>query len=87
MPLLVRAILAISLAPAVFAETHHFEPKEFYNTFSGAHKPALTIKPGDHVITYTIDASGVDSAGVKRAQGPNPQTGPFYRAARPGAGR
>jgi hypothetical protein len=84
MQLLVRAILAISLAPAAFSATYHFEPKEFYNTF-GAHKPVLTIKPGDHVITYTIDASGVDSAGVKRAQGPNPQTGPFYiEGAEPG---
>jgi acetamidase/formamidase len=85
MQLLVRAVLVISLAPAALAETYHFEPKEFYNTFSGAYKPALTIKPGDHVVTYTIDASGVDSAGVKRSQGPNPQTGPFYiEGAEPG---
>jgi amidase len=70
--------LAFALASAGFAETHRFQPKEFHNTFSGAHKPVLTIKPGDHVITSTIDASGTDSAGVKRGQGPNPQTGPFY---------
>ncbi len=75
---LLRIVLGLSLAAAAFAETHRFEPKEFYNTFSGAHKPVLTIKPGDHVITSTIDAGGTDFAGVKRAQGPNPQTGPFY---------
>lgn len=75
----------IFLATRVSAETHRFQPKEFYNTFSAAHKPVLTIKPGDHVITSTIDAGGTDSAGVKRAQGPNPQTGPFYiQSAEPG---
>jgi acetamidase/formamidase len=85
MATLLRALLAVSLGGIAFAETYRFEPKEFYTTFSGAHKPVLTIKPGDHVITSTIDASGVDSAGVKRAQGPNPETGPFYiEGAEPG---
>jgi amidase len=70
---------------ACSAETYHFEPQQFYNTFSAAHKPALRIKPGDHVITYTIDAGGVDSKGVQRGQGPNPETGPFYiEGAEPG---
>src|SRR5712691_5152547 len=68
----------LALAVTGFAETHRFEPKEFYNTFSGAHKPVLRIKPGDHVVTSTIDAGGTDSAGVRRGQGPNPETGPFY---------
>jgi amidase len=78
-------LLPLFLAAAGCAETHHFEPKEFYNTFSGAHKPVLTIKPGDHVITSTIDASGADSAGVNRALRGNPQTGPFYlEGAQPG---
>jgi len=85
MQALLPAVLAASLGSIAFAETHHFEPKEFYNTFSGAHKPVLTIQPGDHVITSTLDASGADSTGVKRVQGPNPQTGPFYiEGAEPG---
>src|ERR1700676_5511096 len=85
METLLRAIFVVSLGGIAFAETYHFEPKEFYNTFSGAHKPVLTIKPGDHVITSTLDASGVDSAGMKRSQGPNPETGPFYiQGAEPG---
>ena len=68
-----------------FAEVHRFEPKVFYNTFSGAHPSALRLKPGDRVITYTIDAGGVDSAGMQRAQGPNPEIGPFYiEGAEPG---
>src|SRR5438445_275013 len=38
------------------SETHRFEPKVFYNTFSGAHPPALRIKPVDSVNTYTMGA-------------------------------
>src|SRR5262249_30090492 len=50
-----------------------------------AHKPALHIRPGDHVLTSTPDARGYDSAGVQRAQGPNPEIGPFYiEGAEPG---
>ena len=78
-------ILVVSFSATTFAETYRFEPKEFHNTFSRAHKPVLTIKPGDHVITSTIDSHGTDFAGVKRAEGPNPETGPFYiEGAEPG---
>src|SRR5579863_5201676 len=78
-------LLVLAVPPAALAETYNFDPKEFHNTFSFAHKPGLRIKPGDHVITSTIDAQGVDSAGVQRGQGPNPETGPFYiEGAEPG---
>src|SRR6516165_4647140 len=80
-----KLLLVFALAAVGWAESFQFEPQEFYNTFSGAHKPALRIKPGDHVVTYTIDAGGVDSKGVQRDQGPNPETGPFYiEGAEPG---
>lgn len=73
-----KLLLTLVLAATAFAETHQFAPTKFYNTFSGAHPPVLHIKPGDHVITSTIDARGFDSAGVQRGQRPNPETGPFY---------
>jgi len=81
-----RFLLLVSLLTgSALAETHRFEPKEFYNLFSGAIKPVLTIKPGDHVITSTIDARGVDAAGATRGRGPNPETGPFFiQGAEPG---
>ena len=82
-----RKVLLLMLALTVtgFAETHRFEPTDFYNTFSGAHKPVLHIKPGDHVVTFTIDSRGFDSAGVQRGQRSNPETGPFYiEGAEPG---
>jgi len=81
------ALLAtILLASArVDAETHRFTPTVFYNTYSFAHPPALRIKPGDRVVTKTIDAGGVDWNGTTVGSGPNPQTGPFYvEGAEPG---
>jgi acetamidase/formamidase len=65
--------------------THQFVPERFYNTFSYAHPPALRIKPGDRVVTKTVDAGGTDWNGRNVAAGPNPQTGPFYvEGAEPG---
>jgi amidase len=82
--LAVLALLILSAA-SVAADTHRFVPERFYNTFSFAHPPALRIKPGDRVVTTTLDASGVDAAGQQRAPGPNPQTGPFFiEGAEPG---
>ena len=71
--------------PAQTPRTHTFLPNTFYNTFSGAHPPALRIKPGERVVTKTLDASGVDWNGKQVASGPNPQTGPFFiEGAEPG---
>lgn len=88
---LVRAIAAVAaallpvVADAQAPTTHTFVPERFYNTFSAAHPPALRIKPGDRVVTKTIDAGGVDWNGKQVAPGPNPQTGPFFvEGAEPG---
>ena len=77
-----KSVLVVMVFVAIvrpgFAEVHRFEPKVFYTTFSGAHPPALRLKPGDSVITSTIDAGGIDSSGTQRAPAPNPEIGPFY---------
>jgi amidase len=62
----------------VSSKTHEFEPKEFYHFFSDAIEPALRIHPGDTVKTWSVDAGGTDSRGVRRTSGGNPLTGPFY---------
>jgi acetamidase/formamidase len=79
-------VLAVSVTIAAQTPmTHRFTPERFYNTFSFAHPPALRIRPGDRVVTKTIDAAGVDWNGKQVGQGPNPQTGPFYiEGAEPG---
>ena len=75
------ALTIALLIPALGAQapsSRTFLPEQFYNTFSFAHPPALKIRPGDRVITKTIDAAGTDWNGKSVAMGPNPQTGPFY---------
>jgi acetamidase/formamidase len=79
------ALLSLASSHIRAAETHRFIPERFYNTFSFAHPPALRIKPGDRVVTKTIDAAGADWEGRAVGVGPNPQTGPFYvEGAEPG---
>src|SRR5215470_13089270 len=59
-------------------KTLDFEPTAFHRVFSDAIPPVLHIFPGDTVRTWTVDAGGTDSKGVRRSQGGNPETGPFY---------
>jgi len=79
-------IIAVALTSSLLhAETFKFIPKDFYTTFSGAHPVALRIKPGDKVITKTIDAGGMDWNGAATPYKGNPETGPFYiEGAQPG---
>ncbi len=81
----ILVIISLMTSAIAVAETHVFEPTEYHNTFSFAHEPVLTIKPGDRVITKTIDARGFDADNEKVGERPNPQTGPFYvEGAEPG---
>ena len=81
---ILMALAAAGLGP-VRSETHHFEPTTYHNTFSFAHEPVLTVRPGDRVVTRTIDARGYDADNQRVGERPNPQTGPFYIAgAEPG---
>ena len=54
-----------------------FVPTNFYNSI-GSHEPALFISGGETIVTETLDAHGYDREGIKRADAPNPMTGPFY---------
>ena len=67
-----------AVSPPAVPKVHEFEPTEFHRVFSDAIPPVLHIFPGDTVRTWTVDAGGVDSKGVRRSRGGNPQTGPFY---------
>jgi len=64
--------------PPPAPQVHDFEPTEFHRVFSDSIAPVLHIFPGDTVRTWTVDAGGVDSKGVLRSLGGNPETGPFY---------
>jgi len=81
----VAAGLLLLITGAAQPATHTYVAKEYYTTFSGAHPVALRIKPGDRVITKTIDAGGADWNGVTVAGRGNPETGPFFiEGAEPG---
>jgi amidase len=84
--LILWSVIFLGSPILVLSETHRFAPTAFYSTYSFAHPPALHIKPGDRVITKTLDAGGSDEAGKQVVSiGPNPQIGPFYiEGAEPG---
>jgi amidase len=64
--------------PTAAPQTRTFEPTMFHRSFSGTISPALHINPGDTVRTWTVDAGGRDAKNVRRSNGGNPETGPFY---------
>jgi len=66
-----------------------YEPTKYYYTFA-PHEPALKLKPGDTLVTTTLDSEGCDvngemvsrdmaqSSDVTEFYEANPLTGPFY---------
>ena len=66
-----------------------YKPTKYYYTF-GPHEPALKLKPGDTLVTTTLDSEGCDTNGemvsrdmaqssdVTEFYEANPLTGPFY---------
>jgi len=56
---------------------HIFKPVNYYISI-GSHVPALTIAPGDTVVTSTVDGPGYDAEDVQVTPPGNPMTGPFY---------
>src|SRR5688500_10682876 len=82
---LVPLAFIVAISSPMRAASHRLVTDRFYNTFSFAHPPVLRIKPGDRVITKTIDAAGADWEGRSVGVRPNPQTGPFHvEGAEPG---
>jgi len=79
--------LSVALAawPAVAAE-HRVVAEHYWHTFSAAHPILRTVKPGDRIITKTVDSAGFDLTGVRRTvTHGNPLTGPFFvEGAQPG---
>src|SRR5688572_25347407 len=81
------ALLAALTLPVIAAAqvTHRITPDTNWNTLDRRHPVVARIKPGDIVITRTLDASGYDHRDVQRAQSSNPMVGPFFvEGAEPG---
>jgi acetamidase/formamidase len=79
-------LLVSILAVAAQAETHELIATTYYRTFSHQNKVLKRIKPGDVVITKTVDSAGRDYKDVQASpESGNPLTGPFYiEGAEPG---
>jgi amidase len=71
---------------AALAETHRVVAETYHHTFSAAHPVLLRVRPGDSVVTKTVDSAGFDYSNVRRTKTHgNPLTGPFYiEGAEPG---
>ena len=49
----------ICSAGMLFAQkTHNFKPTKYYFTYDADHEPVLKLRPGDTLITSTLDAFG-----------------------------
>ena len=56
---------------------HTFSPDQYHNSIGG-HQPVLRLRPGEALVTTTIDAAGGDQHGETVAARGNPMTGPFF---------
>lgn len=78
-------LLAVLAAVSLLAETHQLTADHYYRTFSHTNPVLKRIKPGDIVITKTLDSGGQDYRGEHASEAGNPLTGPFYiEGAEPG---
>ena len=87
------SIIGFLLVTVSFGQqTHRFQPTKYYFTYDAKHEPVLKLKPGDILITTTVDAFGnkvsrKDQRASELVHLPevNHQTGPFYvEGAEPG---
>ena len=79
------ALAATGAHAQAVAITHRVTPDTNWNTLDHRHPVVQRIKPGDVVITKTLDASGFDEHDVQRAAASNPMIGPFFiEGAEPG---
>ncbi len=87
--ILLTATLALAPSPGPAAAQqparYQVTPDTFWNTLDHRHPVVKRIRPGDVVVTKTLDASGYDDKEVRRAASSNPMVGPFYvEGAEPG---
>ena len=78
--------LVLLLASPAPAETHRVIAESYYHTFSAAHPVLARVKPGDAIVTKTVDSAGFDHQGTRRTKTHgNPLTGSFFiEGAEPG---
>lgn len=74
-----RRLFSILLGVGLLcAETHQVAPDRYYRTFAHTNPVLKRIRPGDVVITKTLDSGGQDYQSAHASEPGNPLTGPFY---------
>ncbi|MBI3209047.1 MAG: acetamidase/formamidase family protein [Candidatus Solibacter usitatus] len=80
-----RIAFLLLFALTAYPETHTIKATKYFNSFDHRNPALARIKPGDTVVTKTIDAGGYDESGKKAGERGNPLTGPFHiEGAEPG---
>ncbi len=85
--ILIGAFSSLSYAqePPAKTETHRVVATTYYRSFSSGHPVLKRVRPGDVIITKTLDTGGRDENNVPQSKSYNPLTGPFYvEGAEPG---
>lgn len=79
-------LLLLSCLALAQAEEHRVINERNHHTFDRHHPVEARLRPGDRIITKTVDSAGWDFQGVRRTKTHgNPLTGPFYvEGAEPG---
>ena len=82
---MLRTILLLTVPLLSLAETRTVVATRYFNSFDHRNEVLARIRPGDAIVTKTIDAGGFDESAKKRGERPNPLTGPFFvEGAEPG---
>jgi len=78
-------IIACAFTPSIQAQgtTHTVVPTHYYRTFSRFHPVLERVKPGDLIVTKTLDSGGQDERDVTRSEPFNPSRGmPWWSGSR-----
>jgi amidase len=73
-----RYPIALLFAASLAAQNPPAVPDRYYRTFSHTNPVFRRIKPGEVVVTRTLDAGGQNERSEQMSPGSNPLTGPFY---------
>src|SRR3954447_12577101 len=82
---MLRNLLLLALPLLAVAETRTIVATRFFNSYDHRNETLARIRPGDTIVTKTLDAGGYDEHTKKLGERPNPLTGPFFvEGAEPG---
>src|ERR1700730_2710063 len=72
-----RYSIAVLFAASLVAQNRPMIPDRYYRTFSHTNPVFQRIKPGQVVVTKTLDSGGQNERDEQMSPGSNPLTGPF----------